>query len=266
MSFRSNLPVRLEGSAKLRVLCDMCLEWKETGHRALIFSQTRMMLDIIENMCVQYGFRYVRLDGTTGATQRQQLMDLYNHNDDIPFALLTTKVGGVGLNLTGADRVVLFDPNWNPITDIQARERAWRIGQLKNVIVYRFISTGTVEENVLKRQLAKLYVTEKVLTDASLQKFFNASSNNNSLDGNDSFIDHFFLGDVYKDRLPGTQHYLLGAPQVLARYSRPRQQTERETNANPMLAEEIELPTAPQKIIIIIIIIVIIKPIPRKHT
>ncbi|KAG5483329.1 hypothetical protein LSCM1_04876 [Leishmania martiniquensis] len=204
-SFRSNNPVNLLGSGKLNALLMMLKEWQSFGHRVLVFSQTRMMLDIIENMCEQQAFRYIRMDGATSSHHRQELMDRFNEDDSIFVALLTTRVGGIGVNLTGADRVVIFDPDWNPITDVQARERAWRIGQKREVCVYRLITSGSVEETILRRQLAKMYVTDKVLKDPELQRFFHMQ---------DSFMESFLLGSEYAQRVPAGKRYLLAAHQL----------------------------------------------------
>lgn len=199
-SYASNYPADLTGSAKLQTLQLMLKEWKQGGHRALIFSQSRMVLDIIENMVETDGHTYVRMDGTTPIRQRQDLMDRFNGDDEVFLALLTTRVGGVGLNLIGADRVVIFDPDWNPTTDAQARERSWRVGQCRDVCVYRLITMGTVEEFIFKRQLAKLYVTDKVLRDATYQRFF----------AQESFVEGLLLGECYDARIPeGQKHVLL---------------------------------------------------------
>lgn len=113
--------------------------------------------------------RYLRLDGSTGVRHRQALVDQFNADESISLFLLTTRVGGVGLNLQGADRVVLFDPDWNPSTDAQARERAWRLGQTKPVTVLRLISAGTVEEKVYHRQVWKTVIQRRILIDPSLR-------------------------------------------------------------------------------------------------
>ncbi|CAG9571273.1 putative DNA excision repair protein [Leishmania major strain Friedlin] len=201
-SFRSNNPVDLLGSGKLNALLMMLKEWQSFGHRVLVFSQTRIMLDIIENMCEQQAYSYIRMDGATNSHYRQELMDRFNEDDSIFVALLTTRVGGIGVNLIGADRVVIYDPDWNPITDVQARERAWRIGQKREVCVYRLITSGSVEESILRRQLAKMYVTDKVLKDPELQRFF---------DVQDGFMESFLLGSEYANRVPVDKRYLLAA-------------------------------------------------------
>ena len=90
----------------------------------------------------------MRLDGNTSVASRQRLVDRFNSDESYFGMLATTRTGGVGLNLTGANRIILYDPDWNPQTDAQARERAWRFGQKREVTVYRLITAGTVEEKV----------------------------------------------------------------------------------------------------------------------
>lgn len=117
----------------------------------LIFSQTRQMLNIIQRFVVSCGMIFLRLDGNTNVGSRQDIIDRFNSNPNIFGMLLTTRTGGVGINLTGADRIILFDPDWNPMTDAQARERAWRFGQKRSVTVYRLITAGTIEEKIYHR-------------------------------------------------------------------------------------------------------------------
>ncbi|RNF25677.1 putative DNA excision repair protein [Trypanosoma conorhini] len=205
LSLRSNRPVNYAGSGKLQTLQKLLTVWQRGGQRVLVFSQTRMALDIIENMCEQEGFTYIRMDGSTNSHHRQELMDRFNEDDGIVAALLTTRVGGVGVNLVGASRVVLFDPDWNPVTDEQARERAWRIGQTRDVGVYRLIASGTVEEAILRRQLAKTYVTEKVLHNPALQRFFHQQ---------ESLTETFYLGAEYDSRVPAGKKHILAAQDI----------------------------------------------------
>ncbi|ESL08253.1 DNA excision repair protein [Trypanosoma rangeli SC58] len=205
LSLRSNRPVNYAGSGKLQTLRKLLTVWQRGGQRVLVFSQTRTALDIIENMCEQEGFTYIRMDGSTNGHYRQELMDRFNEDDSIVAALLTTRVGGVGVNLVGASRVVLFDPDWNPVTDEQARERAWRIGQTRDVGVYRLIASGTVEEAILRRQLAKTYVTEKVLHNPSLQRFFHQQ---------ESITETFYLGAEYDSRVPAGKKHILAAQEI----------------------------------------------------
>lgn len=164
-------------SGKMMVLQKILALWKEQGHRVLIFTQTRSMLDILESFMSRLGHNCTRLDGTTSVTERQQRLDAFNASQSPLFAfLLTTRAGGIGVNLVGADRVVVFDPDWNPSTDVQARERAWRIGQQKPVTVYRLVTAGTIEEKIYHRQIFKQYLTSKVLHDAKRKRCFNKHS------------------------------------------------------------------------------------------
>ncbi|CAH0490141.1 unnamed protein product [Peronospora farinosa] len=167
----------VSASGKMVVLRKVLTVWKEQGHRVLIFTQTRGMLDILESFVARDGHACTRLDGTTGVAERQQRLDAFNAPDSKLFVfLLTTRAGGIGVNLVGADRVVVFDPDWNPSTDLQARERAWRIGQLKPVTVYRFVTAGTIEEKIYHRQIFKQYLSSKVLHEAKRKRCFNKHS------------------------------------------------------------------------------------------
>ncbi|XVE72915.1 hypothetical protein DITRI_Ditri11bG0076300 [Diplodiscus trichospermus] len=163
-----------ERSGKMKVVGQVLKVWKEQGHRVLLFAQTQQMLDILENFLITSDYHYRRMDGHTPVKQRMALIDEFNNSDDIFIFILTTKVGGLGTNLTGADRVIIFDPDWNPSTDIQARERAWRIGQKRDVTVYRLITRGTIEEKVYHRQIYKHFLTNKILKNPQQRRFFKA--------------------------------------------------------------------------------------------
>jgi DNA excision repair protein ERCC-6 len=138
----------LARSGKLQVLEKVLQMWQTQNHRALVFAQTRQMLDVIESFVRVKGYTYRRLDGTTSIRARQPMIDEYNSDSGIFLFLLTTKAGGLGINLIGANRVLMFDPDWNPSTDAQAKERSYRIGQRKDVTVFRMITKGTIEEKV----------------------------------------------------------------------------------------------------------------------
>ena len=121
-------------SGKMQVVKALLQLWKDTGHKTLLFAQHRIMLDILEPFVKTLpGLRYLRMDGNTTISNRQSLVDTFNNDSSVDLFLLTTKVGGLGVNLTGADRVIIYDPDWNPSTDVQARERAWRLGQKREV-------------------------------------------------------------------------------------------------------------------------------------
>jgi SNF2 family DNA or RNA helicase len=138
---------------KMQVLRVLLKQWKIAGDKVLLFSYSTQMLDILEDFVT--GYSQLRLDGSTSAVKRGQLVKSFNTNPHIFIFLLSTKAGGLGINLTAANKVVVFDPNWNPSWDMQAQDRAYRIGQRKNVEVYRFIASNTIEEKVYQRQLYK---------------------------------------------------------------------------------------------------------------
>ncbi|KAI0480277.1 SNF2 family N-terminal domain-containing protein [Xylariaceae sp. FL0804] len=155
-----------ERSGKMQVIKGLLEIWKRLGHKTLLFSQGVQMLDILERFVGGLdNIRYLRMDGSTPIKERQRLVDSFNNDPDMDLFLLTTKVGGLGVNLTGANRVIIFDPDWNPSTDIQARERAWRLGQKKEVTIYRLMTAGTIEEKVLHTQIYKQFLSNKVLKD-----------------------------------------------------------------------------------------------------
>ncbi|KAJ7329340.1 hypothetical protein JRQ81_015514 [Phrynocephalus forsythii] len=146
----------IEESGKLTFLVALLEKLQEEGHQTLVFSQSRKMLDIIEHILTQRGFRVMRIDGTvTCLAEREKRVGDFQKNKGYSVFLLTTQVGGVGLTLTAATRVVIFDPSWNPATDAQAVDRAYRIGQKENVVIYRLITCGTVEEKIYRRQVFK---------------------------------------------------------------------------------------------------------------
>ncbi|XP_030256973.1 uncharacterized protein srcap isoform X5 [Sparus aurata] len=136
---------------KLQTLHTLLRKLKTGGHRVLIFTQMTRMLDVLEQFLNYHGHIYLRLDGSTRVEQRQSLMERFNADRRIFCFILSTRSGGVGVNLTGADTVVFYDSDWNPTMDAQAQDRCHRIGQTRDVHIYRLISERTVEENILKK-------------------------------------------------------------------------------------------------------------------
>lgn len=163
-------------SGKMQVVKQLLKLWKSEGHKTLLFTQSRQMLDILEEF-IKFkepelsDIRYLRMDGTTSIQVRQTLVDRFN-NESYDVFLLTTRVGGLGVNLTGANRIIIYDPDWNPSTDLQARERAWRIGQKREVSIYRLMISGTIEEKIYHRQIFKQFLMNKVLSDPKQKRFF----------------------------------------------------------------------------------------------
>ncbi|XP_075790784.1 DNA excision repair protein ERCC-6 [Pelodiscus sinensis] len=162
-------------SGKMIVVESLLKIWHKQGHRVLLFTQSRQMLRILEVFLRDRNYSYLKMDGTTTIASRQPLIMSYNQDTSIFVFLLTTRVGGIGVNLTGADRVIIYDPDWNPSTDTQARERAWRIGQKKQVTVYRLLTAGTIEEKIYHRQIFKQFLTNRVLKDPKQRRFFKSN-------------------------------------------------------------------------------------------
>ncbi|XP_061928552.1 helicase domino isoform X4 [Apis cerana] len=136
---------------KLQSLHQLLRKLKSENHRVLIFTQMTRMLDVLEAFLNFHGHIYLRLDGTTKVDQRQVLMERFNGDKRIFCFILSTRSGGVGVNLTGADTVIFYDSDWNPTMDAQAQDRCHRIGQTRDVHIYRLVSEKTVEENILKK-------------------------------------------------------------------------------------------------------------------
>lgn len=137
------------------------------GHRVLIFCQLRPMLDIIERDLFRSNMpsvTYMRMDGSTDPRRRHAIVETFNADPKIDVLLLTTSVGGLGLNLTGADTVIFVDHDWNPMKDLQAMDRAHRLGQKRVVNVYRLITRGTLEEKIMGLQRFKLNIASSVVT------------------------------------------------------------------------------------------------------
>uniref|UniRef100_A0A0N4ZLV3 DNA repair and recombination protein RAD54-like n=1 Tax=Parastrongyloides trichosuri TaxID=131310 RepID=A0A0N4ZLV3_PARTI len=161
-------------SSKMKVVRQLLYMWKKQGHKVLLFSQSRVMLTILERLAILEEYSYLRMDGGTPIKQRQQLVQKFNSDQSIFLFLLTTKVGGLGVNLTGANRLIIYDPDWNPCTDVQARERAWRIGQNREVTIYRLLTSGTIEEKMYQRQIFKQFLANKILDDPKQARILKA--------------------------------------------------------------------------------------------
>ena len=129
-------------------------------HRVLLFTQMTRMLDVLENFLNYHGYKYLRLDGSTTIENRQVLMERFNNDKRIFCFILSTRSGGVGVNLTGADTVIFYDSDWNPTMDAQAQDRCHRIGQTRDVNIYRLICEKTIEENILKKANQKRLLSE----------------------------------------------------------------------------------------------------------
>lgn len=174
---------------KLQTLSRLLKELKSNDHRVLIFTQMSRMLDILEQFLNYHGHTYLRLDGATKIDQRQIMMERFNNDRKIFCFILSTRSGGIGVNLTGADTVIFYDSDWNPTMDAQAQDRCHRIGQTRDVHIYRLISEQTIETNIFmkaqqKRLLCDLAIeegkfnTSPGLKRQAIQELFNVGPSN----------------------------------------------------------------------------------------
>uniref|UniRef100_A0A915PWC4 Uncharacterized protein n=1 Tax=Setaria digitata TaxID=48799 RepID=A0A915PWC4_9BILA len=169
---------------KLQVLNSLLRDLFLYKHRCLIFTQMARVLDILQAFLSFHGYQYFRLDGTTGIEQRQAMTERFNADPKIFCFILSTRSGGIGVNLTGADTVIFYDSDWNPTMDAQAQDRCHRIGQTRNVTIYRLISERTIEENILRKAMQKRRLGEMAIDEAG-------------------FTPEFFKGDNVRDLFEG---------------------------------------------------------------
>lgn len=166
-------------SGKMQVLDRMLARIRaDTNDKIVLISNYTSTLDLFERMCRNRTYPCLRLDGTMNVTKRQKLVDKFNDPEGEEFVfLLSSKAGGCGLNLIGANRLILFDPDWNPAADQQALARVWRDGQKKDCFVYRFIATGTIEEKIFQRQSHKQSLSSCVVDEAEdVERHFSLDS------------------------------------------------------------------------------------------
>ncbi|XP_017072248.1 chromodomain-helicase-DNA-binding protein 3 [Drosophila eugracilis] len=153
-----------KASGKMVLLSEMLKQLKAQNHRVLIFSQMTKMLDILEHFLEGENYQYERIDGGIRGTVRQGAIDRFNAPGSEHFVfLLSTRAGGLGINLATADTVIMYDSDWNPHNDIQAFSRAHRIGQTKNVMIYRFVNRSSVEERIMEAAKRKMMLTHLVV-------------------------------------------------------------------------------------------------------
>ncbi|KAG7289365.1 Chromatin-remodeling ATPase INO80 [Staphylotrichum longicolle] len=154
-------------SGKLAKLDELLRQLKEGGHRVLLYFQMTRMIDMMEEYLTYRNYKYCRLDGSTKLEDRRDTVADFQTRPEIFIFLLSTRAGGLGINLTTADTVIFYDSDWNPTIDSQAMDRAHRLGQTKQVTVYRLITRGTIEERIRKRAMQKEEVQRVVITGGS---------------------------------------------------------------------------------------------------
>lgn len=161
----------IENAGKVVVLDKLLVRLLKQGSRVLIFSQMTRNLDILEDYCNAREHEYCRIDGSTGTEGREEQMQVFNEPGSTKFVfLLSTRAGGLGINLATADIVILYDSDWNPQMDLQAMDRAHRIGQKKQVHVYRFVTQHTIEEKIIEKANVKLHLDAMVIQQGKMTK------------------------------------------------------------------------------------------------
>ncbi|KAI9000230.1 member of the imitation-switch class of ATP-dependent chromatin remodeling complex [Gaertneriomyces semiglobifer] len=204
----------VDNAGKMVVLDRLLQRVKAQGSRVLLFSQMSRMLDILEDYCIFRGYEYCRIDGNTPHEDRVASIDEYNRPGSSKFIfLLTTRAGGLGINLATADTVVMYDSDWNPQVDLQAEDRAHRIGQKKQVVVFRFITENAVEEKVIDRATQKLRLDQLVIQQGRTAQSNKAASKDELVSmiqhgAQDIFksTDSTITGDDIEDILKRSEH------------------------------------------------------------
>ncbi|XP_013919971.1 PREDICTED: lymphoid-specific helicase isoform X1 [Thamnophis sirtalis] len=145
----------VKNSGKTLLLDRMLPELKKRGHKVVLFSQMTQMLDILMDYCYLRDYQFSRLDGSMSYIDREENMRNFNADPEVFIFLVSTRAGGLGINLTAADTVIIYDSDWNPQSDLQAQDRCHRIGQTKPVVVYRFVTANTIDQKIVERAAAK---------------------------------------------------------------------------------------------------------------
>jgi len=157
-------PAAFLDCGKARALAALLARLAAAGSRALIFSQFTQVLDILQVVLRQLGHRFLRIDGSVPSGARQGLVDAFAADEGILAFLLSTRAGGVGLNLTAADTVIIYDCDFNPLNDAQAEDRAYRIGQARPVTVHRLLTAGSIEVHMADVAGGKWSMAERVMS------------------------------------------------------------------------------------------------------
>lgn len=161
-------------SGKMKVLQQLLNHFRKNKEKVLLFSFSTKLLDVLQQYCMASGLDYRRLDGSTKSEERLRIVKEFNSTQDVNICLVSTMAGGLGLNFVGANVVILFDPTWNPANDLQAIDRAYRIGQCRDVKVFRLVSLGTVEEIMYLRQVYKQQLHCVVVGSENAKRYFEA--------------------------------------------------------------------------------------------
>ena len=226
----------IKNSGKVILLDKLLQKLHPQGHRVLIFSQMTRMLDILEDYCWLRRWEYCRIDGSTSTADRDEAMATFNAPGSSKFIfMLSTRAGGLGINLQTADTVVLYDSDWNPQMDLQAVDRAHRIGQTKPVVIYRFMTEGTVEEKIIERAQKKLYLDAAVIQQGRLAEQSKSLSKDEMLSmirfGADAVFKAKDAGDGEMDYTDADIDALLARGEERTRADNERFETQTQTNS-----------------------------------
>ncbi|PHU12402.1 Switch 2 [Capsicum chinense] len=184
----------VEHCGKMRALEKLMSSWVSQCDKILLFSYSVRMLDILEKFIIRKGYGFSRLDGSTPTGLRQSLVDDFNSSPSKQVFLLSTKAGGLGLNLVSANRVVIFDPNWNPAHDLQAQDRSFRFGQKRHVVVFRLLAAGSLEELVYTRQVYKQQLSNIAVSGNMEKRYFEGVQDSKEFQG-----ELFGICNLFKD-------------------------------------------------------------------
>ena len=190
---------------KLQKLDILLRQLQAGGHRALIFTQMTRVLDILEQFMNIHGHRYLRLDGATKLENRQVLTERFNNDDRILAFILSSRSGGIGINLTGADTVIFYDLDWNPAMDKQCQDRAHRIGQTRDVHIYRMVSEHTIEANILRKANQKRMLDDVVIQEGEFTTDYFNNVSVKDIVGNESHDEAGAAADAAMDRVLGNR-------------------------------------------------------------
>ncbi|XP_074264041.1 switch 2-like [Silene latifolia] len=168
---------------KMKALERLMTSWISHGDKVLLFSHSVRMLDILEKFMMRKGYFYTRLDGSTPTGVRQSLVNDFNSSPSMQVFLISTRAGGLGLNLVSANRVVIFDPSWNPSHDLQAQDRSFRLGQKRHVVVFRLIAAGSLEELVYTRQVYKQQLSNIAVSGKLEKRYFEGVQDHKQFQG-----------------------------------------------------------------------------------
>ncbi|KAF3332904.1 Switch 2 [Carex littledalei] len=183
-----------EHCGKMRALEKFLALWTSQGDKILLFSYSVRMLDILEKFLIRKGYCFSRFDGSTPMNTRQDLIDEFNKSPSKQVFLISTRAGSLGVNLVSANRVVIFDPSWNPAQDLQAQDRSFRYGQKRHVTVFRLLAAGSLEELVYTRQIYKQQLSNIAVSGKMEKRYFEGVQDNKKFQG-----ELFGISNLFRD-------------------------------------------------------------------